>query len=267
MPNAVLQGNELGCEAIQVFTRNQRQWTPRPLDPVHVEEYRRGAKEAGFDRDAVSHASYLINLCATSPETLEKSRIAFEDEIRRCAELGIPYLVFHPGSHVGQGEDVGLDGVAESMALALKATKGLKTKILLENTAGQGTNLGYRFEHLGELLRRGKSKRLGVCIDTCHLFAAGYDMRTKKSYEATMNELDREVGLDRVCAFHLNDSKFELGMKKDRHENIGEGAIGATGFRLLVNDDRFSALPGLLETPGGPDGYARNLATLRRMKK
>ena len=265
MPNAVIQGRELECEAIQVFTRNQRQWVPKPLDPAVVAEFRKEAKAEGYDKDAVSHASYLINLCATNPETLEKSRVAFEDEVRRCHDLRVPYLVFHPGSHLGEGEEAGLAAIAASLKLALKATRGLKTTILLENTAGQGTNLGWRFEHLAELLK--VSKRLGVCIDTCHLFAAGYDMRTKKSYEKTMNELDDVVGIDRVRAFHLNDSKFELGLKKDRHENIGEGAIGAAGFKLLVNDERFAGLPGLLETPGGPEGYAANLATLRKMRK
>ncbi|MEM8882463.1 MAG: deoxyribonuclease IV [Planctomycetota bacterium] len=266
MPNAVLQGEELECEAIQVFTRNQRQWEPKPLDPEKVAEFRRGAKKAGYLADAVSHASYLINLCATDEAILAKSRRAFEDEIRRCGELGIPYLCIHPGSHLGEGEEAGLAAITESLALALQATKGVRVKILLENTAGQGTNLGWRLEHLAELLRQGKSKRLGVCIDTCHLFAAGYDLRTKKSYEATMQELDDLVGFDRVFAFHLNDSKFELGQKKDRHEHIGEGAIGKAGFKLLVNDERVAGRPGLLETPGGPEGYAKNLQTLRRMR-
>ena len=265
MVNAVRQGIELECESIQVFTRNQRQWEPKPLDPATIEEFQVEAKAAGYLQDAVSHASYLINLCAASPETLAKSRRAFEDEIRRCGLLGIPYLCLHPGSHLGEGEDAGLIAIAESLREALAATRGVRVKILLENTAGQGTNLGYRFEHLAELLRLGRSKRLGVCIDTCHMFAAGYDLRTKKSYEASMTELEDVVGLNRVHAFHLNDSKFELGMKKDRHENIGEGAIGKTAFKLLVNDDRWRALPGVLETPGGPDGYAQNLDTLRRM--
>ena len=266
MVNAVRQGLELECEAIQVFTRNQRQWEPKPLEESAIAEFRTEAKEAGYLKDAVSHASYLINLCAVDDAILAKSRRAFEDEIRRCGQLGIPYLCLHPGSHLGEGEEKGLLGIAESLRLALKATKGVRVTVLLENTAGQGTNLGFRFEHLAELLRRGRSKRLGVCIDTCHLFASGYDMRTRKSYDATMKELDEVVGLDRVHAWHLNDSKFGLGEKKDRHETIGEGAIGKTGFKLLVNDDRFADLPGLLETPGGPDGYAKNLKTLRRMR-
>jgi len=266
MVNAVRQGLELECEAIQVFTRNQRQWTPKPLADEQVREFREEGESAGYLVDAVSHASYLINLCALDDAILEKSRIAFEDEIRRCGTLGIPYLCIHPGSHLKAGEEAGLVGIAESLKLALKATKGVKVTVLLENTAGQGTNLGYRFEHLGELLRLVKSKRLGVCIDTCHMFAAGYDLRTKKAYEASMTELDDVVGVEQVRAFHLNDSKFECGKKRDRHENIGEGEIGKTGFKLLVNDDRFASLPGLLETPGGPEGYANNLRTLRRMR-
>jgi deoxyribonuclease-4 len=264
--NAVRQGLELECEAIQVFTRNQRQWEPKPLDPDAIRAFREEAKAAGYLRDAVSHASYLINLCATDAAILSKSRRAFEDEIRRCGQLGIPYLCIHPGSHLGAGEEAGLKGIAESLRLAIRATKGVKVTILLENTAGQGTNLGWRFEHLAELLRLGRSKRLGVCIDTCHMFAAGYDLRTKKAYEKSFAELDDVVGLDRVHAFHLNDSKFGLGEKKDRHENIGEGEIGKTGFKLIVNDGRFRDHPGILETPGGPDGYAENLRTLRRMR-
>ncbi|MHC4956365.1 MAG: deoxyribonuclease IV [Planctomycetota bacterium] len=266
MPNAVLMGRELECEAIQVFTRNQRQWEPKPLQDADIAEFRREARAEGYLKDAVSHASYLINLCAIDDAILAKSRRAFEDEIRRCGLLGIPYLCIHPGSHLKAGEEEGLRGIADSLRVALAATKGIRVKILLENTAGQGTNLGYRFEHLATLLRAVKSKRLGVCIDTCHMFAAGYDLRTKKAYEASMKELDDTVGIARVHAFHLNDSKFGCGEKRDRHENIGEGKIGRTGFLLLVNDPRFDGLPGLLETPGGPDGYAKNLRTLRRMR-
>lgn len=267
MPNAVIQGRELECEAIQVFTRNQRQWEPKPLNEEDVAVFRTEARKEGFLKDAVSHASYLINLCAIDDAILAKSRRAFEDEIRRCGQLGIPYLCIHPGSHMKKGEEAGLAGIAESLKLALAATKGVRVKILLENTAGQGTNLGNRFEHLGTLIRAVKSKRIGVCIDTCHMFAAGYDLRTRKAYEASMRELDDIVGVARVHAFHLNDSKFACGERRDRHENIGEGHIGKTGFKLLVNDERFADLPGLLETPGGPEGYAKNLRTLRRMRR
>ena len=267
MPNAVSSGLELGCEAIQVFTRNQRQWTPKPLDEHDIANFRADAKKAGYLTTAVSHASYLINLCAAKPELLEKSKTAFLDEIGRCHALGIPYLCIHPGSHVGEGEEAGLALIADTVREALAATKGQRVKILLENTAGQGTNLGWRFEHLQELLKTTKSKRVGVCIDTCHLFASGYDMRTAKSYEKTMQELDDRIGVDRVFALHLNDSKHELGSRRDRHEHIGEGEIGKAGFRALVNDERWKDRPGLLETPGGPDGYKDNLKRLRSMRR
>ena len=266
MVHGVRQGVELGCEAVQVFTRNQRQWSPAPLDDGDVVAFRREAKAAGFLATAVSHASYLVNLCALDAATLRRSRAAFRDEILRCAALGIPFLCLHPGSHLGAGEEAGLDAVAASLAEALRATRGRRVTVLLENTAGQGTNLGHRLEHLGALLRRVKSRRVGVCLDTCHLFAAGYDLRGARAYEKTMAAVDDAVGLARVRAWHLNDSVGGLGSRKDRHAHIGEGAIGRAAFRRLVRDPRWARVPGILETPGGPEGYRSNLATLRRMR-
>ena len=265
--NAVRQGLELECEAIQVFTRNQRQWTPKPLAEAEIDLFRADAREASYAARAVSHASYLINLCATDAAILKKSKRAFVDEIERCAALGIPFLCVHPGSHVGAGEEAGLAAIAASVKEALKATRGKRVTILLENTAGQGTNLGWRLEHLGELLRTIRSKRVGVCIDTCHLFAAGYDLRTPKAYDQTIDALDEAVGLDRIRAWHLNDSKHPLGSRRDRHENIGEGALGRAAVRRLVNDARFGDAPALLETPGGPDGYRKDLKRLKGMRK
>jgi len=265
MHKAVRQGLELRCEAIQVFTRNQRQWSPKALEAADVAAFRREGRAAGYLKHAVSHASYLINLCATDPRTHRLSLDAFSDEIERCARLGIPYLCVHPGSHVGAGEETGLRAVAESVRGALRKTRGKRVTVLLENTAGQGTNLGHRLEHLATLLRLIRSRRVGVCLDTCHLFAAGYDLRTR--YEETMAEVDATVGLDRVKAFHLNDSQHPCGSRRDRHSHIGEGEIGRPAFRRLVNDGRFTDLPGLLETPGGPDGYRQNLRNLRRLRK
>lgn len=267
MVEAVRQGLELDCEAIQVFTRNQRQWTPKPLEPTACALFRDEAKTAGYERDAVSHASYLINLASEDPQITERSLTAFIDEIERCALLGVPYLCFHPGSHLGAGEEVGLERVAERVREALKATRGKRVKILIENTAGQGTNLGNRLEHLQFLVRRIRSQRIGVCIDTCHLFAAGYDIRTPKAYEKTLGELDSLVGLERILAFHLNDSQHDLGSRKDRHANIGQGAIGEKGFRLLMRESAFENVPGLLETPGAPEGYRQDLALLRKFRK
>lgn len=266
MAAAVPRGVELGCESIQVFTRNQRQWNPKPLDPADTASFRTDAADAGFADDAVSHASYLINLCATDDATLERSRAALIDELERGAALGIPHVCVHPGSHLGAGEAAGLSAIADSVRAVLSATRGRRVHLLLENTAGQGTNLGWRLEHLEEILRRVRSRRLGICIDTCHLFAAGYDLRTPKRYERTMDELDTRLGLDRIAAFHLNDSKHPLGARRDRHEHIGEGEIGRRGFRLLLRDPRFEERPGILETPGGPDHYEENLASLRRLR-
>lgn len=266
MVNAVRQGVELECEAIQVFTRNQRQWTPKPLDPAAIETYRAEATAAGYDRDAVAHASYLINLASEDPTTAERSEAAFVDEIERCAQLGIAYLCFHPGSHVGAGEARGLELVAERVRSAVAATRGRQVKILIENTAGQGTNLGNDLEHLRVLLKTIKSRRVGVLIDTCHLFAAGYDFRTRATYKKTLAALDDAVGLDRILGFHLNDSQHPLGSRKDRHANIGQGEIGEDAFRFLMKEKAFKDIPGLLETPGSPDAYVDDLARLRAMR-
>jgi len=266
MPTAIREGVELGCEAIQVFTRNQRQWVAKPLDPDDIATFRKEGKKAGLVSNAVSHASYLINLCATDPEILAKSRTAFVDEIRRCGQLGIPYLCVHPGSHLDAGEEAGLVAVAESVRWALAETEGLKVALLLENTAGQGTNLGHRLEHLAALREAVGGRRVGFCIDTCHLLAAGYDLRTGSAYAATMDEVVARLGLSRIKAFHLNDSKFPLGSRRDRHEHIGAGEIGEEGFRALVRDERFAKLPGLLETPDGPDAYSMNLDRLRKLR-
>ena len=259
-------GKGLGCEAIQVFTRNQMQWRARALSPLEVANFCEGLKECNI-RAVVSHDSYLINLGSHEPATLQKSLEAFADEIERCEQLGISYLVFHPGSHVGSGEAAGLQRIIDSLDAVLSLKPGNSTQVLLENTAGQGSNLGYRFEHLAEIL--GKTQyphRLGVCLDTCHLFAAGYDLRTRSTYEAVFREFDTIVGLGRVKAFHLNDSKKGLGSHVDRHENIGKGELGLEPFRFLLNDPRFAALPMLLETPGGDEAYRQDLKTLRSLK-
>jgi len=259
-------GKDLGCKAIQVFTRNQMQWRARALCPLEIANFREGLKECDI-QVAVSHDSYLINLGSHEPATLQKSLEAFADEIERCEQLGIPYLVFHPGSHVGSGEAAGLQRIIDSLDAVLSLKPSNSTQILLENTAGQGSNLGYCFEHLAEILgKTQRPNRLGICLDTCHLFAAGYDLRTRSTYEAVFREFDTIVGLDRVKAFHLNDSKKGLGGRVDRHENIGKGELGLEPFRFLLNDPRFAALPMLLETPGGDAAYRQDLKTLRSLK-
>ena len=260
-------GKSLGCEAIQVFTRNQMRWWARPLSDSETAGFRDGLKECGIVA-TVSHDSYLINLGSPESVVLQKSLDAFADEIERCERLGIPFLVFHPGSHVGSGEAAGLQRIADSLNAVLGQKPKYKTQVLLENTAGQGSNLGSRFEHLAEILAKAENpNRLGVCLDTCHLFAAGYDLRTRSTYEATFHEFDAIVGLIRVKVFHLNDSKKNLGSRVDRHENIGKGELGLEPFRFLLNDPRFTGLPMLLETPGGDEAYRIDLATLRSLKQ
>jgi len=260
-------GKNLGCEAIQVFTRNQMQWRARPLSEPEIAGFRQGLKECGI-RVTVSHDSYLINLGSPEPVVLQKSLDAFADEIERCEQLGIPFLVFHPGSHVGCGETAGLQRIVDSLNAVLGEKPKYKTQVLLENTAGQGSNLGYRFEHLAEILGKMENpNRLGVCLDTCHLFASGYDLRTLSTYEATFREFDAIVGLGRVKVFHLNDSKKSLSSRVDRHENIGKGELGLQPFRFLLKDPRFAGLPMLLETPGGYEAYRIDLTALRSLRQ
>jgi deoxyribonuclease IV len=243
------------------------QWRARPLSNLETAGFRDGIKECGIQA-TVSHDSYLINLGSHNPVTLQKSLDAFADEIERCEQLGIPFLVFHPGSHVGAGEAAGLQRIVDSLNAVLGQKPKYRTRVLLENTAGQGSNLGYRFEQLAEILAKTENpKRLGVCLDTCHLFASGYDLRTRSTYEATFREFDAIVGLSRVKVFHLNDSKKSLGSRVDRHENIGKGELGLEPFRFLLNDPRFAGLPMLLETPGGDEAYRIDLTTLRSLKQ
>ena len=263
---APANGINIGCEAIQIFTKNQRQWKSKPLLKSKIENYQNEFSKSKI-RMAVSHDSYLINLGSPKEDKLMQSREAFWDEIERCQQLEIPYLIFHPGSHVGSGEKAGLRMIAESLNEALSKEKGYKTQLLLETTAGQGTNLGYTFEQLAEIISWIKEKdRVGICVDSCHIFAAGYEIRTRKKYQSTMKHLDEVIGLKKVKAFHLNDSKTELGSRVDRHEHIGKGHLGLEAFRMVVNDERFLGLPIVLETPGDEEDYRRNLQTLKKLK-
>lgn len=224
-----------------------------PLDPEQVRQFR--ARAARFGRgNLVSHAGYLINLAASDEEILRRSIESMSDELVRAESLGLSWVVLHPGSHGGRGEEWGLERVSASLAAVLKKTRGFKVGILLETTAGQGNSLGWKFEHLRAIYRRLKRpKRIGFCVDTCHIFAAGYELRTRRGYERTMDELGRLVGVRNVKAFHLNDSLRGLGSRVDRHEHIGKGEIGTGAFRFLLNDPRFAGLPMVLETPKGPD--------------
>ena len=241
----------VGGESLQIFTANQRQWRVKPPAAEDIRLFAEKWQACG-QMPVASHGSYLINLAAADPIAAAKSIAAFADELGRCLQLGLGFVVLHPGSHLGAGVEAGLEAVARNLDQALEQagvpTTGLK--VLLETTAGMGTALGSRFAELGWLLGRSRhAHNLGVCIDTCHIFAAGYDLRDPVAYAATMNELEREVGLARVHFVHLNDSKKGLASRVDRHDHIGRGEIGDQGFRLLLNDPRFARHPMTLETP------------------
>jgi deoxyribonuclease-4 len=259
------RGEELGCESIQIFSKNQRQWKAPLLSDASVEAFQNALKDSQI-RQVVIHDSYLINLASPDPEALKKSREAFLDEMERADRLGVPYLVFHPGSHMKSGEEEGLRRIAESLNVLLDEQQEGKVQLLLETTAGQGNHLGYRLEQLAEIISLVERKeRMGVCYDTAHGFAAGYDIRTEKAYGETFREFDRVIGLDRLEVFHFNDSKSDLGSRVDRHEHIGKGFLGLEPFRFLVNDPRFQDRPMILETPGGDAHYRENLDVLRSL--
>jgi deoxyribonuclease-4 len=260
------RGAVLQCRAIQIFLKNSNQWKSRTLTEQDQILFRE-ARQNTVIKTVLAHDSYLINLASPDPELYRKSLDAFIEEMKRANFLGVPYLVLHPGAHVGAGISAGLSRVARALRRALDTVEP-PVQILIENTAGQGSCLGHRFEHLSDLLERIHSDRAGVCLDTCHLFAAGYDIRTGESYENTMREFDRLIGLRRIVAFHVNDSKRELGSRVDRHTHLGQGCIGLDAFRCLINDKRFASIPKILETPKGPgnDEDLMNLATLRSLR-
>jgi len=251
---AILRGHELGCETIQIFTRSPRQWRSRDLEPEEVNRFRLLKEETGID-PVVAHDCYLINLASSDEELWQKSLGVLEEEIGHCGALGIPYLVVHPGAHLDAGEEVGLKRIAQGLDQVGGLAKTLGVEVLLENTAGQGTSLGCRFEQLATLLHLvDDDSWLGTCFDTCHAFAAGYELRTPSGYDRTWGELDSLVGLERVKVIHLNDALGDLGSRLDRHQHIGQGTLGLEPFRMLLNDDRLQGLPMLLETPKGASG-------------
>ena len=265
LDQAPLRGFEIGCTAIQIFTKSQLQWNAKPLSTCEIENYQQSLKKTAI-RCVVAHDSYLINLGSPQTDLLKKSRKAFFEEMQRAEELQIPFLIFHPGSHKGAGEDVGLKLIAESINIVHQQCSGYNLKILLETTAGQGSNLGYSFEQLKQIIDMTEQpERLGVCLDTCHIFAAGYDIRTESSYEKTIAKFDQVIGLQRLKAIHLNDSKRELGLRVDRHEIIGKGKIGLEGFRLIMNDPRFTNIPKVLEIPANLEVFKKNLDLLKSL--
>ena len=264
---AIERAVKLGFTAIQIFTKNNNRWFSKPLEENEISKFKTLLKQSNI-RYVVSHDSYLINLCAVKPDLLKKSREAFIDELTRCELLEIPYLNFHPGSHTGRGEEEGLKVIAESINIVHEKTKNFNVSSMLELTAGQGTTLGYRFEHIAKIIEMVDEKeRMSACIDTAHIFAAGYDIRTKESYEKTMSEFDKIIGLEKLKCFHINDSKKELRSRVDRHEHIGKGFIGKEGFTNIMNDKKIESVPKILETPKGKEQLEdlENLAVLKSL--
>ena len=266
LEKSIIRGQSIGCQAIQIFTKNTNQWRAKPLAP---EEVRRFKENRQTSRIIVfGHTSYLINLASPDEDLRQKSIESFLIEIERCALLGLPCLVTHPGAHLGTGEDIGLARLIRALDEICAQTENSAVMVLLEVTAGQGSVLGYRFEHLAEIIK-GSSfpDRLGICFDTCHAFAAGYDLRTPDAYAQTFARLDALVGLGRLKAIHLSDSRGGLGSHLDRHEHIGLGQLGLAAFRLLLNDPRLQHLPMVLETPKGKElkEDLENLATLKSL--
>ena len=262
---ALGRAEELDLESCQIFSKNERQWQAKPLDPAVIGRFHSETARTGIDK-LVVHDSYLINLASPKEDIRLKSITAFQDELERCHLLGIPHLVTHPGAHTGSGYEAGIAQFAESLNAVHDALPDNRTLTLLETTAGQGTTLGRSFAEIAAIIEGVEAKeRVGVCLDTCHIFAAGYDYRTPELYEAMMEEFDATIGLDRLKVIHLNDSKNPLGSCRDRHEHIGEGEIGPEGFRQFVNDPRLAGIPGILETEKDPAGEKdrRNIETLR----
>ncbi len=246
---AFARADEATCDSMLIFTKSNRQWKAKPIAPADIEAYAKEREAYAHIYPVAVHASYLINVGSPDPALWEKSYQALKDEVERAAAFDLPYLTFHPGSFMTGDEAGGLDLIARALRRLLEETDGLATAICLETMAGQGTNLGSRFEHLATLLEAaGGHPRLGVCFDTCHVFAAGYDLRAPDAYAQTMAEFDRVVGLDRIRCFHFNDSQYELGANRDRHEHIGDGHIGLDGFANFVNDPRWAEHPAHLET-------------------
>jgi len=258
------RGRELGCDAIQIFTSNQMQWKGVLVANETAEKFLNYQAEHKIAM-VIAHDSYLVNLASPESVKLAMSRKAFIEEIRRSQALKIPYIVFHPGSHMGAGVDFALRKIAESLDYAIEKTPDCRPMFLLETTAGQGTNVGNAFEELRQIIDySAHPERLGVCFDTCHAYAAGYDLVSPAKYDETFTRFDDVIGLSRLKCFHLNDSKKPLGSRVDRHANLGDGFLGWEVFYRLINDDRFGNLPMILETPGGDENFAKEIASLKK---
>lgn len=267
LQNALLEGNSIGANCVQIFTSNQRQWKGRKITETIQEAFEKAKQETAID-PILSHASYLINLASPNEETRAKSKIAFVEEIERCQALAIPYLNFHPGAALQDPIEKGLDRVVEALLEMAPLFVDDSFRLLLETTAGQGSCLGANFEELAYLIHATQHRLpIGICIDTCHIFAAGYDIRDVSAFDQTLKKFDQIIGLQHLYAFHLNDSVHELGSRKDRHAPLGEGKIGMEPFRLLVQTKRTKHLPMILETPGGVDLWDKEIWKLKEFAK
>lgn len=263
---ALLRAKEIGATVMQIFTANQRSWRTKKITPQEIELWKKTKKETGISH-IMSHDSYLINLGSYKKPNLEKSRKAFLQEIERCNLLDIDYLNFHPGSALEKSEQFCLDTISQSILGFEKVLKKGKTKLVLEMTAGQGTNVGYKFEHMAYIINKVKKKiPIGVCIDTCHIFAAGYDIRDKKGWLNTLKEFDKIIGIKYLLAFHVNDSVHVLGSRKDRHASIGKGKIGIKSFQFLMSYNKTKNIPKYLETPIG-DKWVDEIKLLKKFAK
>lgn len=265
--HALEEGAEIGATTIQLFTNNQKQWKGRSISDEEAILFKE-MKQATAIHVTMSHDSYLINLGSPDELILSKSLKAFEEEIERCHQLEIDYLNFHPGAYTSSSEQACLDKIAQSLLSMEKLCHKGKTRLLIETTAGQGTCVGHTFDQIGYLIKKThKHIPIGVCIDTCHIFAAGYDISTSSGWDKTLKEFDDKVGLEHLYAFHLNDSKHPLGSRKDRHENLGEGFIGLECFKFLMRDKRVKDLPKYLETPNGETAWKKEISLLKQYAK
>jgi deoxyribonuclease-4 len=269
LDRALLRGRDVGCSVVQMFLKNQLQWAAKPYTAEEIGAFKAAWRESGL-RAVFAHATYLINLAAPAAAEWKRAVAAFHDELERAEALGLPFVIIHPGSHRGTGLEPGIKRIAKALDELMTRTRGYRVGVLLENTAGGGATIGRSFEELAAILRAVRSpERIGVCLDTCHLFAAGYDIRSREGYAATMARCRRVVGLRRVRAIHLNDAKEPLGSGLDRHEKIGRGHLGREAFRWLLNDRRFARVPMALETPKEPEPRAdrQALALLRSLRR
>jgi len=266
--NALYEARAYGCTALQIFTKNAQTWKERSLKPDEIDQFEQARAATGITAIA-AHTSYLINLTAVEKQKHTRSCRALEQELVRSSMLNIPFVVLHPGSHMGRGEDEGIRRIAESINQVFSQIPDLKTCLLLETTAGQGSSVGHTFEQLASIMDKVEKKdAVGFCLDTSHIFAAGYDIRTPFAYQKTINIVDSIAGLEHLYLIHLNDSRKELGSRVDRHEHIGRGCIGLKAFELFMNDHRFQDIPKIIETPkqhGGKDYDEINLNTLRNL--